>query len=309
MKLSKFLVALVAVIALVATSANAKELKKVGVTMQTLANPFFVEMVDGATEEAKKINPDCQIISLSGDNDLGKQIGQIDNLVAGGCDIIVLNACNTDGVGPAVQRARDAGVVVIAADVAAKNANLCIQSDNWQAGRQAGQFIADQLKGKGNLVILTGDPVSAVTGRVGGCMEILKKYPDIKVISDDQNGKGQRDISLDLMTNVLTAFDQIDAVFCINDPSAIGAALAIKQAGRTDEMFVVGVDGSKDAITEMKRDGSIFLATPAQTPRQMAMEGVKLGYDIMNGKEAPSEQILYPVKLITKDNMDSYKPW
>ena len=309
MKFGKILIALVALLSLVASSASAKELTKVGAMMQTLANPFFVEMVDGVKEQAQKINPDCQVISLSGDNDLGKQIGQLDNLVAGGCELIILNACNTEGIGPAVKRAREAGVVVIAADVGAKNADLTIQSDNWQAGRQAGQFIVDKLNGKGKVIIVNADPVSAVHGRVGGAKEIFAKYPGIEILSDDQNGKGQRDISLDVMSNLLTAFPEIDAVFAINDPSAIGSALAIKQAGREDEMFVVGVDGSKDALTEMKREGSIVEATPAQNPRAMAMEAVKIGYDIMNGKPAPKEQILYPVTLITKENMASYKPW
>ncbi len=309
MKLGKLLLALVAMACVVTTAANAKELTKLGVMMQTLANPFFVEMVDGATEEAKKINPDCQVISLSGDNDLGKQIGQLDNLVAGGCEMIILNACNTDGIGPAVRRAKEAGVVVIAADVGAAGADLTIQSDNWQAGRQAGQYIVDRLNGKGKVIILSADPVSAVTGRVGGAKEIFAKNPGIEILSDDQNGKGQRDISLDIMSNLLTAYPEIDAVFAINDPSAIGATLAIKQAGRESEMFVVGVDGSKDAIIEMGRKGSIFEATPAQTPRQMAMEAVKIGYGMMNGKMPEKKEILYPVKLITKENKDSYQPW
>ncbi len=285
------------------------ELKKVGVMMQTLANPFFVEMVDGVTEAAKAINPSCEIISLSGDNDLGKQTTQMDDLISAGVQLIILNATNHEGIGPAVRRAKEAGIVVVAADVGAVGADFVIQSDNWQAGRQAGEYIVNRLNGKGNVVILTGDPVSAVEGRVGGAKEIFAKYPGIKILSEDQNGKGQRDISLDLMSNLLTAFGEIDAVFAINDPSAIGALLAIQQASRQDEMFVVGVDGSSDAITEMKRPGSIFAATPAQTPRKMAMEATRLGYEIMKGNPPPKEEILYPVMLITKDNMDSYTPW
>lgn len=285
------------------------QLNKVGVTMQTLANPFFVEMVKGVEEAAKEINPNCQIISLSGDNDLGKQTTQIDDLISAGVDLIVLNAVNHEGIGPAVKRAKDAGIVVVAADVGAAGADFVIQSDNWQAGRQAGQYIADRLNGKGNVVIITGDPVSAVFGRVGGAKEIFAKYPDIKILSEDQNGKGQRDVSLDLMSNILTAYRDIDAVFAINDPSAIGAILAIKQAGRQNEMFVVGVDGSADAITEMKKADSIFAATPAQTPRKMAMEATRLGFEIMKGNPPSQEEILYPVTLITKDNMNTYTPW
>ena len=285
------------------------KLTKVGVMMQTLANPFFVEMVSGVEEAAKAINPDCEVISLSGDNDLGKQTTQMDDLISAGVELIILNAVNHEGIGPAVKRAKEAGVVVVAADVGAVGADFVIQSDNWQAGRQAGEYIADRLGGDGNIVILTGDPVSAVTGRVGGCKEILAKYPGINILSEDQNGKGQRDISLDLMSNLLTAYENIDAVFAINDPSAIGAILAIQQANRQSEMFVVGVDGSSDAINEMKKPNSIFAATPAQEPRKMAMEATKLGFEIMKGTKPESEEILYPVKLITADNMDSYTPW
>ncbi len=285
------------------------ELTKVGVMMQTLANPFFVEMVDGVTEAAKSINPNCEVISLSGDNDLGKQTAQIDDLISAGVELIVLNAVNHEGIGPAVRRAKEAGIVVVAADVGALGADLVIQSDNWQAGRQAGEYIVERLNGKGNIVILTGDPVSAVEGRVGGAKEIFANYPEINILSEDQNGKGQRDVSLDLMSNLLTAFEHIDAVFAINDPSAIGALLAIQQANRQNEMFVVGVDGSSDAITEMKRPNSIFEATPAQAPRHMAIEATKLGYEIMQGNKPSQKEILYPVTLITKDNMSTYTPW
>ena len=303
-------ISLVAVTCFMSMSeSSAKELKKVGALMQTLANPFFVEMVEGVKEAAKEINPDVSVVALSGDNDLGKQTMQIDNMIAGGYDLIILNATNHEGIGPAVRRAKEAGIIVIAADVGAVGSDLTIQSDNWQAGRQAGQFIADRLNGKGKIVIITGDPVSAVTGRVGGCKEILAKYPDIEILSEDQNGKGQRDLSLDIMSNLLTAYPEIDAVFGINDPAAIGAALAIKQADREDEMFVVGVDGSKDAIVEMKRPGSVFEATPAQEPRKMAMEATKIGYKMMNGEKPETKEVLYPVKLITKENMNSYTPW
>ena len=101
--------------------------------------------------------------------------------------MIVLNAADTKGIAPAVKRARDAGIVVVAVDVAAEGADATVTSNNTQAGELGCQYIADKLQGRGDVVIINGPPVSAVTNRVDGCMDTFKKYPDIKVLSSRNN--------------------------------------------------------------------------------------------------------------------------
>jgi len=223
-------------------------------------------------------------------------------------DMILLNAAHPEGIFPAVMNAKNAGIPVIAVDVAAQGADVTITSNNVQAGEEACQFIVDKLEGKGNVVIINGPPVSAVVDRVNGCKSVLEQHPDIKILSDSQDAKGSREGGLDVMTNLLTAFPEIDAVFAINDPSAIGADLAARQAQRTD-FFIASVDGAPVAVEALKDESSLVLATAAQDPLQMATRGVEIGYDIMNGNPPSEDVILIPVQLVTRENVDSYQGW
>ncbi|WP_410013035.1 ABC transporter substrate-binding protein [Sodalis sp. C49] len=293
----------------VAPLAQAKDLKAIGVTVGDLANPFFVQITKGAEMKARELAGDKVNVTLvSSGYDLGQQVGQIDNFIAAKVDMIILNAADSKGIGPAVKRAQAAGIVVVAVDVAAEGADATITSNNTQAGELACQYITDKLKGKGQVVIVNGPPVSAVQNRVEGCMNELKKHPDIKLLSYNQNAKGSREGGLEVMTSLLAANPHIDAVFAINDPTAIGADLAAKQAQRK-EFFIVGVDGSPDGEEALKRENSLFVATPAQDPQVMAAKAVEIGYDILQGKPAPKDPVLIPVKMIDRNNVGSYKGW
>ena len=289
--------------------AQAKELNSIGVTVGDLANPFFVQIAKGAELEAKKLAGDnVKVTLVSSGYDLGQQVAQIDNFIAAKTDLIILNAADTKGIGPAVKRARDAGIVVIAVDVDADGANATVTSNNYQAGEMACQTIVDRLDGKGNVVIINGPPVSAVQDRVKGCEDLLAKNSGIKILSSNPNGKGSREGCLEVMTSLLVANPKIDAVFAINDPTAIGADLAAKQMQRT-EFFIMGVDGSPDGEAALKQAGSLFAGTPAQDPQVMAAKAVEIGYDILQGKPAPEESVLIPVKLIDRENVVDYKGW
>lgn len=289
--------------------AQAKDLTSIGVTVGDLANPFFVQIAKGAELKAKELAGDkVNVTSVSSGYDLGQQVAQIDNFIAAKTDMIILNAADSKGIGPAVKRARDAGIVVVAVDVAADGADATVTSNNYQAGEIACQTIVDTINAKGNVVIINGPPVSAVQDRVQGCMDVLAKHKDINLLSHNQNAKGSREGGLEVMTSLLIAHPKIDAVFAINDPTAIGADLAAKQAQRK-EFFIMGVDGSPDGEDALKQADSLFKGTPAQDPQVMAAEAVQIGYDILQGKAAPENPVLIPVILINRDNIKDYKGW
>ncbi len=286
-----------------------KKLSTVAVTVGDLGNPFFVQIAHGAEAAAKKINPGVKFQSESSNYDVNNQTNQMDNFVASGASLILLNAADSKGIAPAVMRAKAAGVTVVAVDVGAEGGvDATVTSNNKQAGQLDGKFVADRLKGKGQIVIVNGPPVTAVTDRVAGFLEEIKKSPGIKILSQDQNAGGSRDGGLRVMTDLLTAFPKIDAVFAINDPTAIGCDLAAKQAQRKD-FFIVGVDGAPDIVPSLKDKDSLVAASAAQDPYTMAGKAVDIGYDAMNGKKAAQELTLIPVDLITKDNVDQYKGW
>jgi ribose transport system substrate-binding protein len=286
-----------------------KELKSVALTVGDLGNPFFVQVAHGAAAQAKTYNPEVKFTSVSSNYDVKNQIEQMNGFISSGVNLILLGAADSRGIAPAVKRAKAGGIMVVAVDVGAEGGvGATVMSDNKQAGQEAGQYIADRLKGKGQIVIVNGPAVTSVQDRVAGALSVFKKYPDIKILSQNQNALGTQQGGLRIMSDLLAAYQHLDAVFAINDPTALGCDLAAKQAGRSD-LFIVGVDGSPEAVAALKSKQGVFAATAAQDPYAMAQKAVEVGYDMMQGKKPENDTILIPVKLITRDNVDEYAGW
>ncbi|MGX9697547.1 ABC transporter substrate-binding protein [Janthinobacterium lividum] len=287
-----------------------KPLKSIGVSVGDLANPFFVAIGRGAEESAKKLGgPGVKVTTVSSKYDLNTQVDQIENFIANKTDIIILNAVDSKGIAPAIKKARNAGVVVIAVDVGAVGASATVMSDNTMAGDVSCAYLAKQIGGKGNVVILNGPPVTSVIDRVNGCKKTLAAFKDIKILSDNQNAGGSRDGGMTVMSNLLTAHPKIDGVFAINDPTGIGAELAIKQSKRTDVKLITAVDGAPDGQNALKNKAGLFAATSAQNPYRMATDAVQMGYDIMNGRRPKQTMVLLPTPAITKENVATYTGW
>jgi ribose transport system substrate-binding protein len=309
MRKSLFALAVIAT-ALAAPAVQAqqqKQIKSVGITLGSMGNPFFVALAKGAEAKVKQYSPNAKVNALSADYDLNKQFSQIDGFIASGVDMILVNAVDAKAIEPALQKAKKAGIVVVGVDVAANGADATVQTNNVQAGEIACQYIAEKLGGKGNVIIQNGPQVSAVVDRVNGCKTVLKKNPDIKVLSDDQDAKGSREGGLNVMQNHLTRFPKVDAVFAINDPQAIGADLAARQLNRKN-IVITSVDGAPDIETALKSDTQVQ-ASASQDPYMIAQKAVEIGHDIMNGKKPAEPMTLLPSTLITRANVKDYKGW
>ena len=292
-----------------ASSLLAKEVKSVGISLGSLGNPGFVLIAKVATAELKKINPNVNVTVVGYDYDLGKQFTEIDNFIAAGVDFIILNPGDPKAIAPAIKKAQAAGIPVVAVDTVADGADAAVTTDNVQAGTIAGQYIADRLKGKGDVIIENGPQVSSVIDRVDGVKQVLAKYPGIKILSDDQDGKGSRDGGLAVAQGYLTRFPHVDAVFTINDPQAIGTALAAQQAGRT-EFFISSVDGSPDIEVALKDPKFKQIETSSSQDFHLLPKlAVRLGVDLINGKKPDKVLTLVPSSLVTRDNVAEYKGW
>lgn len=290
-----------------ATKAPAPAAKKlkIGLTVPTLSNPFFVAMSKGAQEVATKYN--AEVTTVSADHDLAKQTAQIEDFITKKVDLILLSPFDSKGIAAAVQQAKAANIPVICVDGSAEGGiDTVVMSDNVMAGKLAGEYLVKRLNGKGNVVIIDGPPVSAVTDRIKGFEEVIKANPDIKIVAK-QNGEGNREKALSVMENILQANKKIDAVFAINDPEGVGVTIAANQANRGNEFFVVGVDGAPDAVTALKEKKN-FAATSAQFPNEMVLKAVELFQKMQKGEKI-EPQVLIPVELITQDNVDKYRGW
>src|SRR5690606_23698086 len=144
---------------------------------------------------------------------------------------------------------------------------------------------------KGDVVIINGPASSSIIDRVKGCKDAFAKAPDIKILSDDQNGQGSREGGLAVMQGLLTRFAKIDGVFAINDPTAIGAELAAKQLNR-NEFIITAVDGAPDIEKALASENSLIKASASQDPYTMAGQALQLGVEVLNGNKPAEPTVL-----------------
>lgn len=287
----------------------AAELGRIGVTVTDLGNPFFVRIARGVENAARRVvGPNVKIFVASSAYDLARQNLQIDAFIAKKVELIVLIAADPVAIEPAVRRAQAKGISVVALDVRAAGADATFTTDNVQAGEMACRHIVERLNGQGDVVIISGPPVSSITDRVAGCLTVLNAAPAIRVLSSDRNGGGSSEGGFTKMTDVLTAFPHIDAVFTINDPTAIGVEEAARQAGRKD-FFIVSVDGAPRVKARMREADTLIAATVAQMPDLMAHKAVETGYDLIRQRPISNRVVMIPPVLLTRDSAPDAGGW
>lgn len=284
--------------------AEAK-IEKVGLMVQDLSNPFFAAMQNRMQEQAEKDGFTLNV--QDGRQDLAAQNDQIDAFIQQGLDVILINPVDSEGIGSAVERAKAAGITVVAVDADAAGSDAGVTTDNVMAGRLSCEALVEKIGGSGNVLILDGTPISPVQDRVKGCKEVLEANEGIKIVGH-QNGNNDRATGLSLATDMLTANPDIQGIFAINDPMALGADLAVQQANRSG-IWITGVDGSPEAVIALNDEKSNLWATPAQDPGGMAVRAYEVAKDIRSGN-APAEhtQLMDP-STVTRDTVGDYGGW
>ena len=278
----------------------AAELRSVGVSLSDMGNPFFIQIARGVEVAARRIGGlKVKIYATSCGYDLQRQLDQLNRFIDMKVDLIVLTAVDPEAVKPVVARARAAGIRVVAVDVVAGGVDVTVMTDNLQAGRLACEFIAERLKRRGKIVIINGPHLSSVIERVQGCLDVVGRYPGLELLSSDRDAGGSTPGGFATMTELLGKYPRIDAVFSINDPTALGAERAAFQAGRK-EFFVVSVDGSPSVVSRMQGGGSLIAATIAQRPALQAQKAVDIGFSMLGGApELAEKTILIPAFVVT----------
>jgi ribose transport system substrate-binding protein len=179
-----------------------------------------------------------------------------------------------------------------------------VAGDNPGFGRVAAEYMAKAMGGKGNLVILRGIPTVIDNQRVDAFNEVMKNYPDIKVL-DAKHGNWNRDDAFKVMQDFLTRFKQIDAVWASDDDMAVGVLRAIEQARRTDIKLVVGGAGAKDYIKKVMDGDKLVTANVTYSPSMIA-DAMRLTAEArVTGKPMPATTII-PSVLVTKENAAQY---
>lgn len=270
---------------------------KIGLSLSTLNNPFFVSVKDGAKKLADKEG--AQLIVLDARDDATTQANNISDFIQQGVDIILVNPVDSNAISTSVSAANEAGIPVIALDRNSEGGKLLtiVASDNVKGGEMAANYLIEQIGKSANVVQLEGIPgASATNERGSGFNNIAKK--DLKIVSS-QTADFDRAKGLTVMENILQANPDIKGVFCQNDEMALGALEAISNVGKKDSIKIIGFDGTEGAIQSIK-EGKLD-ATIAQQPDKIGELGMKAAFDYFNGEKIP-EKISSPLKLVTKDS-------
>ncbi|AMW32030.1 MAG: D-ribose ABC transporter substrate-binding protein [Fervidobacterium pennivorans] len=263
---------------------------KVGLSLSTLNNPFFVTLRDGAMAAAKELG--ITLLVVDAQDKPAKQLNDIEDLIQKKVDLIIINPTDSAAIVPAIEAANKAKIPVITVDRAAAGGQVVVHiaSDNVAGGAMAAKFIAEQLKGKGKVVMLVGIPgTSAARDRGTGFKTELKKYPGIQLVAE-QVANFNRAEGMRVMENILQAYPDIDAVFAQNDEMALGAIEAIRAAKKLGKIIVVGFDAIPDALEAVKKGE--MAATVAQQPYLMGQLAVQKAYEYLKTKT-----IFIPVEL------------
>lgn len=289
-----------------AAPQEGKKISHIGLMVQDMSNPFFSAMERNAKQAAAKIGATLNVQDAQ--VDLANQNTQIDAFIQQKVDLIIISAVDESGIEPAIQRAKAAGIIVIAVDTPARGADAEIMTNAIQAGETSCEYLFSQMGGKGKVLLVDGTPIQTIIDRIKGCKNVAQKYPDIKIVGQ-QASRNDRSSSLMVTTDMLTANPDVSGIFGMNDPSALGAVLAVEQAGKAGAIKVTGVDGSPEAVEELKRSGSPFIGTATQNPGEMVRQAISLAKDMVDGKHIASPTVLIPSVLVTRDNVDSYPGW
>jgi ribose transport system substrate-binding protein len=283
-----------------ATPASAGRL--FGVSFQTMNNPFFVDLNAGIKEVVEAhgdrlVTLDAQFNSLKQKNDVSDMVLQ---RAAG----IFINPVNWEGIRGSLLQAQRKEIPCIVVDAPAKDVELAlctVASDNIEAGRMAGQALAE-VKPNAKVVILHLSTNKACIDRVTGFQEELARHPGMEIL-DIQEGKGTTEGARPVMRDLLGRFPELDAVFPINDPSALGAISALESTGKLGDVTVVTVDGSQEAIKAVQ--AGKLLSTSAQFPKEIGLKSAEIMYAHLEGKPVEKD-VKIRVELITKSNADSF---
>lgn len=278
---------------------------KVGINNFGQAN-FFARIGKASLEDQIMKNGGEVLATVNAD--VPGRMASIENMISQGVDAIIIQEGDINQLAPALMDAEKKGIIIGSMDAGdADFVDIFVESDNNQLGAMAAEKMVELIGEKGNVVEIYNDAGSMIRVRKNAMHEVLEKYPDVNVFAGFvyawpdffPDGKAKMEAILQANPNP----EDIAAVYATFDGVGLAAAQAIREAGRQNEIVVVGIDGDPEAYKEMKKEDSPFKATLAQDPDTMARTCVDEVFELLKGNEVSERHIYIPGKLITKENI------
>ncbi|AZV26376.1 rhizopine-binding protein [Pseudomonas syringae] len=283
---------------------------KIGVSMSQFDDTWLTYLRESMDKKAKSYPDGVKLQFEDARSDVVKQLSQVESFISQKVDAIVVNPVDTAATKKITEAAVKAGIPLVYVNRRPDDLNLpkgvvTVASNDLEAGEMQMQYLADKMGGKGDIVILLGDLANnSTTNRTKGVKEVLAKYPDIKV-EQEQSGIWMRDKGMTLVNDWLTQGRKFDAVVSNNDEMAIGAAMALQQAGvAKGSVLIAGVDGTPDGLNAVKK-GSLA-ASVFQDAKGQADGSIDTA--VRMAKNEPVEPAVWvPFRLITPQNVDQFQ--
>jgi ribose transport system substrate-binding protein len=249
-------------------TAPAKKLK-IGVSIPA-ADHGWTAGVGYWAETEKAKYPDVEWVYATA-GEPGKQTSDIEDMMTKQIDGLVVLATEPTPIRPVIEKATQRGIFVVSVDRGFDPpiADVFLEGDNKAFGRKSAEYIVDRMKGKGRIVILRGIPSSVDTDRYEAAMAVFKMHPEIKVLGA-QTGMWSREKALGVMQSYLAQWAKIDCVWASDDDMALGAEKAIKEAGRTSEMWIMPGAGMKDIVKRVMDKDPMYPADITYPPAMIA---------------------------------------
>lgn len=277
--------------------------KTIGLCLPSADHGWMGAVIEYAKQQAEESG--VRYIVTSADNP-AKQANDIDDLITRQVDAILLLPVESAPLTPAAEKIKAAGIPLVLFDreINSDKYDVLVKGDNVGIGTNAGNYLAQQLKGNGNVIEIQGVPCSVTDQRTKGFHDVMNKNPGIKILAS-QPGDFKKEKSLSVMQNLLQSHKQIDAVYTQDDEMALGVLQAIKEAKRTDIKVVTGAGGAKDVYSLIQKKDPLMKATFTYSPL-MIKQAVKITVDLANGKPAEKKTIVLPAEEVTSENVAKY---
>lgn len=263
----------------------------IGASLLTQQHPFYIELADAMKAEAEAKGVPLEISIAN--QDLNKQLADVEDFIVKGVDVIVISPVDSQGVMAAIARAEAAGIKVVTVDVPAANAKVVshIGTDNYAGGVKAGELMAKELGGTGKVAIIDYPTVQSVVARIEGFKKALEAHPGIEIVAQ-QTGISRAE-ALAVAQNMLQANPDITGIFGFGDDAALAAAVAVKSAGLEGQVKVIGFDGMEEARNAVDTD-PVMVGVIQQFPQDMGKTAVDTAAKVIAGEEVPADQPIVP---------------
>jgi len=308
MKKRTLLVLVICILAAGLLGAQGKKLL-IGFSHVGMNAPYYLAMDKAARDTAAARG--VELIELVAEEDISKQISDIESLLVKGIKGLIVNSTTEYGTMPIIKKVKAMGIPVVAIDRPLYGDYMAYVGINqWKAGELQGEYFTKTLlPAGGNILMIIGDPgCPASIGRGNGMLSILDRPANkgkYKILATYKASYNQM-LGMQKMEEGIAAFgDKIDLVYCANDSMALGALEALRNAGMED-VLVAGIDGQKEAYAEIMQGGQ-YKSTVINNSWEITQKAVNILVDYLTKKIQPKERdVITGTILVTADNVKKY---